>query len=220
LLTRDTRICHSFLRRLIVAEESSRFASSVFSPARQFESTRDCVSCVARLVRTPLVNSPDAALFVADTTRAAAFRREFLRHVRSLSVPDLNRYAMNIDRAYSVSDIEGVLAPFNYRLPFRRSLRTRAGQEFREQIADELKKAGSDLTPEDIIDRAETQNCAGCHAKPGPVGGGLVFPAAFDSGVHIADDSLLSHARLSPAIEGVFLPYRIRFLTEYIREMR
>lgn len=203
-------------------ERGGRIRTSEISKARpkfrQFELKRDCASarpCVARLVRVPLDNTPDAALFVAESARGAAFRSEFLRQVASLAIPDVNRYFMNVDHAYSVSDIEGFMPPFNYRLPFRRSLKTRPGQEFREQIAHELKKAGSDLTPENIIDRAETQNCAGCHAKPGPVGNGLVFPKAFDSGEHIADDSLLGAVRLSPALEKVFLPYRIRLLAGF-----
>jgi hypothetical protein len=71
------------------------------------------------------------------------------------------------------------------------------------------------LTPENIIDRAETQNCAGCHGKPGPVGAGLVFPKAFDSGEHISDESLLGTVRLSQALEEVYLPYRLRVLGEF-----
>lgn len=205
-------------------ERGGRIRTSEISSARpkfrQFEVKRDCPSgrpCGARLARVPLDNMPDATLFAADTARAAAFRRDFLRQVPSLSIPDVNRYSMNVDRAYSVDNLEDHIAPFNYRLPFQRSLRTRTGQEFREQIARELQKAGSHLTPEDIIDRAETQNCAGCHAKPGPVGGGLEFPKAFDSGEHIAADSLEGPARLSAALEEVFLPYRIRFLAEHVQ---
>lgn len=205
-------------------ERAGRIRVSEISRARpkfrQFEVTRDCASgrpCVARLVRVPLDNMPEAALFAADTPHAAAFRREFLRQVAPLSISDVNRYFMNVDRTYSASDIEDTIPPFNYQLPFRKSLRTRVGQAFREQIVQELRKAGSELTPEDIIDRAETQNCVGCHAKPGPVGGGLEFPKAFDSGEHIADDSLQGSVRLSDALTDVFLPYRIRFLIDYLR---
>ncbi|HEX9984874.1 MAG TPA: hypothetical protein VGF69_16555 [Thermoanaerobaculia bacterium] len=201
--------------------ESGRIRTSEISSARprfrQFELQRECASgrpCVARLIRVPLDNMPDADLFAADSSRARAFRREFLGQVASLAIFDVNRYSMSVDRAYSVTDTDGVIPPFNYRLPFRRSLASPGGREFREQIADELKKAGSGLTPENIIDRAETQNCAGCHGKRGPVGDGLIFPKAFDSGEHLSDESLVGSVRVSPALEEVYLPYRIRLLTE------
>lgn len=188
----------------------------------QFEMKRHCDSgqpCVSRLTRVPLDNMPDAALFDATHERAEAFRRDFLRQVASLAIPDVNRYFMRVDRAYSVSNVDTLVPPFNYRLPFRRSLRAPAGLAFRKRIAEELKKAGSDLMPEDIIDRAETQNCAGCHGKPGPVGGGGVFPKAFEQGEHISDESLLQAARLSPALEEVFIPYRIDLLRNYLRSV-
>jgi hypothetical protein len=207
-------------------ERGGRIRTSEISIGRpkfaQFELKRLCASvhfCVPRLTRVPLDNMPDAALFDAEisSNRAASFRRDFLRQVAPLSISDVNRYSMNIDRAYSVSDVEALIPAFSYRLPFRRSLRTRVGQEFRAQIAEELRKTGSALTPEDIIDRAETQNCAGCHGKPGSVGGGVVFPKAFEHGEHIADESLTENARASPAVVEVFVPYRMDVLRQYLR---
>lgn len=187
---------------------------------RQYEWKRHCATarpCAPKLSSVALDNMPDGSLFDAGTgDRVATFRREFLRQVGSLSIPDVNRYFMNIDRAYSVSDVEALVPAFNYRLPFRRSLQTDSGRAFREQIAEELRNADSTLSPEDIISRAETQNCAGCHGKPGPVGGGVVFPNAFESGEHIADDPLLESI-LSPALQDVYLPYRIDLLRDYLR---
>ncbi|MDQ3282611.1 MAG: hypothetical protein M3Q69_14515 [Acidobacteriota bacterium] len=203
-------------------ERSGRIRTSLVSTARpqfrQFEVRRNCVACVPELVPVPLDNTPDRALFAADTgdARAAAFRREFLGQVASLAIQDANRFFMTIDRRYSVSSNERG-AESNYRLPFRRAVRTTTGQEFRREIAAELQRAGSALTPEDIVARAETQNCVGCHGGSGPVGGGIVFPKAFDSGEHIADPSVLQSPRLSAALVEVFIPYRIRALTQYAR---
>lgn len=188
----------------------------------QFELKRHCAPgqpCAPRLTRVPLDNMPDAGLFDGNDLgeRAASFRRDFLRQVASLSIPDVNRYFMSLDRAYSVSDVGELIPTFNYAVPFRRAQHTVVGRQFREQIAEELRKAGSPLTPENIIDRAETQNCSGCHGKSGPVGGGVVFPNAFDEGVHIADESLANSVRFSPALEEVFLPYRIDVLRQFLR---
>ena len=189
---------------------------------RQFELARVCASshlCIAELTPVPLDNMPNGALFNAGFggDRGMAFRREFLSQVRSLSIRDVNRYSMTIDRMYSASDVEALVPIFNYRLPFLRSQQTAAGREFRAQIVEELKKTGSDLTPEEVIDRAETQNCVGCHGKSGPVGDGIVFPKAFEQGEQIADESLVRSPRLSPALEQVFVPYRIEVLREYLR---
>ena len=204
-------------------ERGGRIRTSEISDGRpafaQFEVKRHPAQPYWRLTRVPLDNMPSAALFAADVAseEAASFRREFVREVGSLSIPDVNRYSMNVDRAYSVSDVAALVPPFNYQLPFRRAQRTRVGQEFREQIAEELRKLGSPLTPEDIIARAETQNCAGCHGKPGPVGGDLIFPDAFEQGEHLEARSLVDSARLSPALKDTFLPYRIRVLRQFLK---
>jgi hypothetical protein len=189
---------------------------------RQFALRRHCASgqpCVARLTRIPLDNMPHAVLFDASRggEHAVAFRLDFLRQVASLSLRDVNRISMNLNSNYGAASAESVIPVFNYRLPFRRSLNTVAGQRFREQIAEELRRAGSTLTPEDLIGRAETQNCVGCHGKPGPIGDGVVFPKAFESCEHKADDAPLKSARISPALERVFVPYRIQVLSDYLR---
>lgn len=205
-------------------ERGGRIRTSEISDGRpafaQFElmRTRGFAQPYPLLIRVPLDNMPSAALFAAGAAseQAASFRREFVREISSLSIPDVNRYSMNVDRRYSVSDVAALDPPFNYQLPFRRAQRTRVGQRFREQIAEELRKLGSSLTPEDIIGRAETQNCAGCHGKPGPVGGDLIFPHAFEQGEHLESQSLVDNARLSPALNDTFLPYRIRVLRQYL----
>jgi hypothetical protein len=79
-----------------------------------------------------------------------------------------------------------------------------------------LQKINSPLSPEDIISRAETQNCVGCHQKSGPVGGNVVFPKAFDSGEHLADETVSNSAVPSPALKDVFMPYREKFLEEFL----
>lgn len=122
---------------------------------------------------------------------------------------------MDVDRAYSVSDVSSLVPVFNYRLPFKRSQRTQVGRAFRQQILDELRMVGSPLTPEDVINRAQTLNCVGCHGEPGHIGGGLVFPDAFEQGEHIAADAVTGNVRLSPALR-LFLWYRIDNLRRYL----
>jgi hypothetical protein len=206
-------------------EQSGRIRTSAISIARpkfaQFEARHHCAPgqpCAVQLKRVSLDNTPDAELFDASSEdeRAASFRNEFLREVQSLSPGDVNRYSMKTDRRYSVSDFERITPAFNYRLPFQRSQRTEAGREFRKRIATQLAQMGSPLTPEDIINRAETQNCMGCHGKPGPVGGNVTFPKASENGAHVIDESMNEPARLSTAEQDVFVPFRIAFLRQYV----
>lgn len=190
---------------------------------RQFAMRRSWAAAkrgAATLVRVPLDNTPAARFFDATPPSAAvaSFRREFLRQIPSLALPDVARYSMNIDPAYCVSDAGATIPDFNYRLPFRRLLRTADGGQFRDAMLAELAKIGSTLTPEEVIDRAETQNCGGCHGKHGPVGEGVVFPQAFENGEQIADDSLPGPLRFSPALQDVFLPYRVQLLYDYLHQ--
>jgi hypothetical protein len=79
-------------------------------------------------------------------------------------------------------------------------------------IQAELTKLGSTLTPLDIVQRATTQSCAGCHqVSPGTdVGGGLTWPAS--EGFTQVDEQ----GQQSAALAQVFLPFRKSVLTSFI----
>jgi hypothetical protein len=170
------------------------------------------------LERVALHNTPDGSLFDASIPSpfGMEFRRQFIRQIRTLAIDDVNRYSMKLDSGFSVKTTDGLEPSFNYTLPFRRSQRTVAGQTFRNEIAAELRKIDSPLSPEDIISRAETRNCVGCHQKSGPVGGNVIFPKAFDSGEHLADDTVSKPAAASPALNDVFMPHREKFLEQFL----
>jgi hypothetical protein len=180
--------------------------------------------CSLRLLPDVLENLPFGPMFDAnvDTPLARAFRETFLEQVPTLALNDLNQYRMNIDRKFLLveSDPTDDFFATNYSLPFRQSQSTDAGKAFRAQIAAKLAAAGSSLTPEDIVARAETQTCSGCHFVPQSVGGGLIFPGAID-GSHIqglvkGDEGLQSRWGLSGAMEKVFIPNRMRILKQFL----
>jgi hypothetical protein len=161
-------------------ERTGRIRTSEISDGRprfaQFELKRHCEAaqpCVARLTRVPLDNAPDGTLFDGDTVgeRAASFRRDFLRQVASLSINDVNRYFMNVDRAYSVDGADRLIPAFNYRLPFRRAQRTAAGQMFRQQIARELKRPAVPSPPKTSSTALKRRTVRDAMASPAPSAG-------------------------------------------------
>jgi len=199
----------------------------------QFHVEQQCGSgapCALRMTPDVLENLPFGPMFDAnvDTPAARAFREHFLTQISTLAINDLNQYRMNIDRQYLLGEsdpLEDVRA-FNYQVPFNNSQSTDAGKAFRAQIDAELKRIGSTLTPENIVARAETQTCAGCHFVPQSVGGNLIFPGALDAS-HVlnnvritGDDGAESRWATSGAMDNVFIPNRMRILRDFLQSGR
>jgi hypothetical protein len=87
-----------------------------------------------------------------------------------------------------------------------------AADGLRQRIDGRLALMGSPLRSRDVLRRATTQTCAGCHADASStdVGGGITWPESL--GFTHVDES----GRLSPALTGEFLPHRARVLDEYL----
>jgi hypothetical protein len=195
----------------------------------QFRIAKECTApndCVLRLVPDTLENLPFGDLFDArvDTPTARALRDEFVKQVPTLAVNDVNLYSMKISRDFLMVEsdpVDSELA-FAFDTPFIRALSTDAGKAYRDRIQAELTRIGSDLTPLHIIQRAESQNCVGCHTLSGPVGGGVVFPAS--EGLEQVQDLLTesgeggpeSRFRISRALRDVFIPHRMEILRQFL----
>lgn len=84
---------------------------------------------------------------------------------------------------------------------------------FRTNIQGELTRIGSSLTPTNIVDRATTQSCAGCHnlSNNKALGGGLTWPPSL-SFFHVN-----SSGQLSSALTGTFLPHRKNVLEGFLQ---
>ena len=87
---------------------------------------------------------------------------------------------------------------------------------FDQAIQARLNLLNSNLTPDDVVRRARTQNCAGCHqlSNNDNIGNGLVWPASLNF-VHVHEQLTESingteHFRISPALKDEFLPHRER----------
>jgi hypothetical protein len=96
-----------------------------------------------------------------------------------------------------------------------------ANPGFRNRIQAKLTAIGSTLTPEQIVDRADTQNCIGCHAVAGPMGEGVVFPLPLLGLQHVTEDApeageLGQRYRISDAVRDVFIPHRMKILIDFL----
>jgi hypothetical protein len=195
----------------------------------QFHIDQQCPGsglCTLRLVPDVLENLPYGPMFDAnnDTAVARAFRENFVAQVPALAVNDLNAFRMNVDSRFLLveSDPLDDFFAFEFLTPFRQSQSSDAGKAFRAQIEAKLASIGSALTPEDIVARAQTQTCNGCHFVPQSIGGGLIFPGALDTNqVHdLVTDNGTENAQsrwaTSPAMDKVFLPNRMRILKEFL----
>jgi cytochrome c peroxidase len=83
---------------------------------------------------------------------------------------------------------------------------------FQNSIQTKLTALGSSLTPANIVDRATTQSCAGCHdvSNGDSLGGGLTWPSS-NNFTHISESRTLS-----PALTGTFLPHRANLLATFL----
>jgi len=191
----------------------------------QFRLTKDCsgAGCTLRMTPDVLQNMPTAQFFDGSSTSptAVAFQDAFVAQVPNLAIRDVNEYFMEIPRAFLLaeSNPNDNDPAFIYRAPFDRSKATNPG--FRNRIQEKLTAIGSTLTPEQIVDRADTQNCVGCHFVFGQMGEGVVFPHSIDNLQQITEDfpeagELGQRYRISGAMKDVFIPHRMKILIDFL----
>jgi hypothetical protein len=190
----------------------------------QFRLTKDCSgACTLRMTPDVLQNMPigrffDASLNIPGTP---AFQDAFVEQVPNLAVRDVNEYFEEIPRAFLMVESNPLdnEPAFLLKAPFDRS--KAANPAFRNRIQEKLTAIGSTLTPELIVDRAETQTCIGCHLAAGSVGEGVIFPRSIDGLQQITEDApeageLGPRYRISDAVRNVFVPHRMKILIDFL----
>jgi hypothetical protein len=145
--------------------------------------------------------------------RAVRFRKAFLENLPNLIVRDVNLYFVKFPSEFLIPDAAPSKGEFLFPLNvgFFKSLQTPEGKAYEAEILAELERLGSTLTPQQVVVRAETQNCIGCHFLGTPVGEGVEFPAANDNSQHVMDNGTLS-----PAMRNVFIPHRMKILKDFL----
>jgi hypothetical protein len=96
---------------------------------------------------------------------------------------------------------------------------------FAGALQTELTRIGSALTPANIVARAQTLSCAGCHqlSNGASLGGGLTWPASAGF-VHSTEFQEAGpdgpRFRISPALTDVFLPARSSTMRAFLTRTR
>jgi mono/diheme cytochrome c family protein len=174
-----------------------------------------------------LENTIFGGLFDARVTtpQAIAFREDFVKQVKTLVIPNVNLYTLNIPAQFLVPDTQPTLEDEQpgFITAFTEGLSTTAGLAFRDAIEAESRKAGSTLGANLILTRVVTQNCAGCHFGGIPVGDGINFPLAIRDFQQVTEDQVItgeggpeSRFAISGAMSQVFIPHRMQILRDYL----
>jgi len=172
---------------------------------RQFQLNTACGGsmCVEYLFQRPLDHAADPSLFgPTETSRQASFKVDFLEWVPQL-----------IDDPFTRLDV-----PWDYRAPSNPTVVEHDYTEITDDsfvaaiqaTLDNIKE--HDLTPTNVLDRANHQSCAGCHQLQAnaDLGGDVHAPSSF-SFLHVNE-----HGDLSAGLLTRFLPERVTAVNEYL----
>jgi hypothetical protein len=174
----------------------------------------------------PVTNkgNPWGGLFADGAThvQAESFQADFVSQVDSLAAEDLLGISMSVEERFNSAQSHASSRNIdtNYLENFD------AEGNFAADIQQRLDESDSELTPSDIVARAQTQTCAGCHQLSNNVslGGNLVWPRSLNF-VHVSEREPetvngVVRFRISEALTGTFLPHRKTVMEEYLRGRR
>jgi hypothetical protein len=189
---------------------------------REFKLRKECADGACTVASVPVTNktNPFGPLFNAAWVdpNAPAFQEYFITQVADLASDNIR---MDIPEVYNsaLSEASAGATQTNYAFNFGT-----ADNPFRDAIEAELLALGSTLTPDDIVARAQTQSCAGCHrlSNNRDLGGGKVFPSSLGF-THVSERDVdlevvdgVTRYKISEALETTFLPARKAVLEDYI----
>jgi hypothetical protein len=183
-----------------------------------------------KVIPVPVATNPPASLFdeTINQPLGSSFRSEFLSQVASLSVPSPTPNAIDLismETASQYDDGESqetpppTPAPMDYLAAFANS------PTFKNLIQGKI-PPGSTLTPVDVVTRAQTQSCAGCHhiSVGAQLGGSLgawpsTLPPTFTheqlANPESGPDGL--RYQISDALKNVFLPFRKHVIKTFLQ---
>ncbi len=172
---------------------------------REFKLSKPCAlgaSCKLKAEHVTVKTNPADELFDGTNPRAAAFQATFLNQVATLQKSTAATLAMTTKDVHN--EYESVSQRFDV------AYRNFATAAFKAQIATKITVAG--LTADNILDRATTQTCAGCHqvSNGANLGKTLVWPSSL--GFVQIDES----SNLSQALTQSFLPRRATVLRNFL----
>jgi hypothetical protein len=194
---------------------------------REFKLTRSCSGQTCTALRfTPVTNKNNAygPLFAPGSSlpAAAAFEAFFPSQVAGLAAGSIPQIDIGISDTFNTaqSQASGTTAlEMKYPDHFGTGPST-----LRTALQTQLTTLGSTLTPDEIVVRAQTQSCAGCHRLNNNValGGGLTWPASLGF-THVTErETELVNGelrfRISDALVSFLLPARKAILEDFLND--
>jgi hypothetical protein len=193
---------------------------------RELKLKRTCptTGCMVQFIPATVKANPYGELFDAASTHplAAEFRSHFVTQVKSLAVNNVNTFNYVVpDKFNAAQSVPEQMAPNDYLMMFTMNGQ---GSTFRNNIQAQLTSIGSTLTPENIVARAKTLSCGGCHQRPGEfIGGGLTMQPSFDF-THSTEFTETgpegTRFRISDTLTANFLPHREQVLESFLNKTR
>jgi hypothetical protein len=178
---------------------------------REFKLRRTCTStdistCRLAFKHVTVKTNPANELFAGTHTASASFRTSFVSQIPALIRPNVATLGMATPDTFNELESVSQRADVLYS--------SLSNATMRSAIQTKLTALGSTLTVNNVLERATTQTCAGCHqvSNGRALGGGLVWPASL--GFVQIDEA----RALSPALITKFLPRRKAVLEAFINQ--
>jgi hypothetical protein len=216
--------------------------STVVWSLREFKLIRTCnggrCSAMRFIPVTDKVN-PFGPLHIPDPNlahrKAGGYQAHFVTQLRTnkdeasefpkgLTGGTLKDIQFDVPDAFNTGQSQASGSQENDYLLHFTSLMPPAPTPFNSAIQAELNALGSLLTPEEVVLRAETQSCAGCHqlVSNKPIGGGLTWPASLGF-THVTERTVevvggLERFQISPALLKEFIPQRKQIMEDYLND--
>ncbi len=194
---------------------------------REFKLALNCgPSSCSSLEFIPVTSKTNAAgeLFDPASThaQASAFRADFPTRIESLLSTSVGGIGLTVLDSFN-SGQSGSSGPSVGELDYITQLGP-APSALRSALEAELATQGSLITVDQLLERARTQTCAGCHrrSRNADLGQGLVWPA--DLGfVHVSEritETVGSEVRfeISDALKDEFLPARKVIMEDFLND--
>jgi len=179
---------------------------------REFKTKRVCTNvadpttCRLDFAHVTVKANPADELFEGTHPLSAAFRAELPNRIPALLATDPARIGLAVTDRFN--EFESSSQSFDVQYSATAAAATRT------VIAQKLKAMGSKLSVNNVLDRATTQTCAGCHqvSNFAPLGGGVTWPPSLGF-VQVDEFSVLSNA-----LTQSFLPRRKVVLESFINK--
>ncbi|MFT3767252.1 MAG: hypothetical protein QM820_17275 [Minicystis sp.] len=173
---------------------------------REYRLREPCTdgTCTLKMKMATVKTNPFGTLFAGTDADSLAFQAAFLKQVPKLAAAtEPNGVAMTIANAFNAGESREQDTSSQYEF--------QASASYANQIQSKLVSIGSTLSSTELLRRASTQACAGCHKTESNASmGGFNWPPSLGF-THVDENR-----NLSAALTGTFLPHRADVLITFI----